>query len=123
MPEMPDIFGELAAKFHHDYTQPQETRMTRIADAKAATDRASQLLASLAGNALAEAIADEGAGLSFGPPEITVVLNVIRAIEHGPGGQLAASEQQRPAQQAMTPGVSFSAAPAPATQVQPQQQA
>jgi hypothetical protein len=44
---------------------PQETRMTsRITDAKNAIDHAAKQLASLGSNALAEAIADEGAGQS-----------------------------------------------------------
>jgi hypothetical protein len=111
--------------------QPQESHVTsRIADARAAIDHAAQQLAAVPQNALADAIADEGAGLSFGAPEIALVLAVIHGIEHGPGGQLVAAEGQRPAQQQPVAGPipsfsvaipSFSVAPVPAVQVQPQQ--
>lgn len=74
--------------------QPQESRMTsRIADAKAAVDHAQAQLAAVPQNALADAIADEGAGLTFGPPEISLVLAVIHGIEHGPGATLQPAQQ------------------------------
>lgn len=120
MPKMGDLFHEAEeAVFSHiphhaqPAASPQETRMTKLADARAAIDHAAQQLAAVPQNALADAIADEGAGLSFGPPEISLVLAVIHGIEHGPGAQALT----------MTPQVSFSATPVPATQVQPQQTA
>lgn len=78
---------------------PQETHMTRIADAKAAIDRAQAQLAGIGSNQLAEAIADAGLGTSFTPGDIGLVLAVIRAIEHGPGLATPAAPAQQPEQQ------------------------
>ena len=72
--------------------------MTRIADAKNAVDHAQAQLASLTGNALAEAIAESGLGQVFGPDDIGLVLAVVRAIEQGPGTLVKPVQMTAPAQ-------------------------
>ena len=70
---------------HTTQDQPQESRMSRITDAKAAIDHAAQQLAGIGSNPLADAIADAALGKTFTPGDISLVLAMIRAIEHGPG--------------------------------------
>ena len=79
----------------HDQTDTQESQMSRITDAKNAIDHASQQLAAMAANPLADAIAEAGVGAAFGPADVAVVMNLIQAIEHGPVGVVA---QQAPQQ-------------------------
>lgn len=78
---------------------PQEGHMTSISNAKAAIDQAAQQLAVIGSNHLAEAIADAGIGTTLTPGDISLVLAVIRAIEHGPG--LTAVTAAQDAQQAV----------------------
>jgi hypothetical protein len=62
-------------------TTTQETTVTRIAAAKEAADRASAALAGLAGNPLAEAIAESGAGATLDPAGVSLVLGIVSVIE------------------------------------------
>lgn len=133
MPEnsVMENFGEWAHLRHpaqHANAQdhPQESRMpSKFADAKDALDRVGAMLAAVPQNQLAEAIVEAGVGQSFTPKDVQLALAMIRAIDqYGPGTNQVLTygdPQQQAQKQTMTPPVSFSAAPVPATQVQPQQ--
>ena len=115
---MNNIIGDELTKtwpFRHHQTNPQENRMTRISEARAAIDHAAKQLAGINANPLAEAITDAGIGLSFTPTDISLIIAMIRAIEHGPGTQPAAPAPA-PAQQQQQQQTS-------AQQLQPQQPA
>jgi hypothetical protein len=91
----------------HHPNNPQEQRMSRITEARNAIDHASQQLAAMAANPLADAIADAGIGASFTAKDVQLALAMLGAIDKfGPGTNPAPLTPQTPTQ---------------ATQVQPQQ--
>jgi hypothetical protein len=105
------LAGEWNAIRHHGQhsaspqERPQENTMTttRLSAARDA-------ISAIADNPLIDAIAEAGIGKLMHPDEISGLVSLWREVEYG-----------RMAVQAMTPPASFSAAPVPATQVQPQQ--
>jgi hypothetical protein len=106
---MPDIYEEVVGAFdairghipHHaqpaasPQDHPQETHMSKLANALDAVNHAQAQLAAIPANALAEAIADAGLGQSFTPADIGLVVAMVRAIEHGPG-LVAGTPPQQP---------------------------
>lgn len=66
-------------------------------------------ISAIADNPLIDAIAEAGIGLSLTPAQVQLVVALVRSIEHRPDVLTYT-----------TPPPSFSAAPPPATQVQPQ---